>query len=102
MWTRTPSRLLPRRSTMRSVQRATESHRSQADVQASGQPQRIRLPPTTTSTTATTTTTIPTTKHHTRALKLLTLEFLRRLANDVADIGRRQTRDLTFLPGSLR
>lgn len=87
---------------MRSIQRATKSHRSQADVQASGQPQRIRLPPTTTTSTTATTTTIPTTKHHTRALKLLTLKLLRRFANDVADIGRRQTCNLTFLPGSLR
>ena len=99
MWTRTPSRFLPRRSPMRSIQRATKSHRSQADVQASGQPQRIRLPPTTTTSTTATTTTIPTTKHHTRALKLLTLKLLRRFANNY---GRHQTRNLAFLPGSLR
>jgi hypothetical protein len=102
MRTRTPSRFLPRRSPMRFIQRATKPHRSQADVQASGQPQRIRLPPPTTATTATTTTTILTTKYHTRALELLTLKLLRRLANDVADNGRRQTCNLAFLPGSLR
>jgi len=86
---------------MRSIQRATEPHRSQADVQASGQPQRIRIPPTTTASTATTTTT-STPKHHTWAFQLLKLKLLRRLANDIADYGRRQTCNLTFLPGSLR
>ena len=102
MRTRTPSRLLPRRSSMRSMQRATKPHRSQANVQASGQSQRIRLPPTTKPTVTATTTTTSTSKHHTRAFKLLKLKLLRRLANDIANHGRRQTCNLTFLPGSLR
>jgi len=103
MWTWTTPRLLPRRSIMRFIQRTTKPHRSQVDVQASGQPQRIRLPPTTTatklSTTSTTTTTTSTSRHHTSALKLLKLKLLRRLANNY---GRRQTCNLAFVPGSLR
>ena len=93
MWTRTASGILPRRRPMRSIQRATKPHRSQADVQASGQPQRIWFASTTTATTTATTptppTTISTTTRHTLAFKLLTLKPLRRLANDVADHGRR-------------
>lgn len=106
MWTRTTARVFPRRSIVRPIQGATKPHRSQAHVQASGQPPRVRIASTTTVTTTATIptppTTISTTTHYTRAFKLLTLKPLRRLAHDVADHGRRQTRNLTLVPGSLR
>lgn len=90
---------------MRFIQRAPKPHRSQADVQASGQPQRIWCASTPTAAAAAATTPptpISTTTHNTLAFKLLTLKPLRRLAHDVADHGRRQARNIALIPGSLR